>query len=58
VEIMSVGEVDDLVHGIGTILFSMQGGENWSKTLKGMFLSQVIMCQVVEVKDFRFDFFK
>jgi len=51
VEIMSVGEADDLVPRNGTILCSMQGGKNWSKTLKGVFLPWVIMCQVAEVKE-------
>ena len=46
----SVGETDDLVPGIGTILCSMQGGENWSVTLKGMFLPRIWVCQAAEVK--------
>ena len=48
---MSVTEADDLVPGIGTFLCSMQGGENWSMTLKGVFLPRVRVCQVAEVKD-------
>ena len=46
----SVSEADDLVPGIGTLLCSMQGGENWPETLKGVFLPQVKVCQDVEVK--------
>ena len=46
----SVGETDDLVPGKGTFLCSMQGGENWPMTLKGMFLPRVKVCQVGEVK--------
>ena len=46
----SVGETDDLVPGKGTFLCSMQGGENWSVSLKGKFLPQVKVCQVAEVK--------
>ena len=44
----SVGETDDLVPGNGTFLCSMHGGENWSVTLKGMFLPRVKVCQVAE----------
>ena len=47
---MSVGERDDLVPGMGTFLCSMQGGENWSMTLKGVFLPRVKVCQAAEVK--------
>lgn len=47
---MSVGEIDDLVPGNGTFPCSMQGGENWSMTLKGMFLPRVKVCQAAEVK--------
>ena len=46
----SVGETDDLVPGRGTFLCSMQGGENWSATLKGMSFPRVKVCQVAEVK--------
>ena len=46
----SVDETDDLVPGRGTFLCSMQGGENWSMTLKGMFFPRVKVCQVAEVK--------
>ena len=46
----SVGETDDLVPGIGTILCSMQGGKKWLKTLKGMLLPRVRVCQIAEVK--------
>ena len=49
-ERISVGETNDLVPGIGTILCSMQGGENWSKTLKGVFLPWVKVCQAAELK--------
>ena len=49
-ERMSVGETDDLVPRIGTFLCSMQGGNNWSMTLKGVFLPWVKVCQVAEVK--------
>jgi len=47
---MNVSEIDDLVPGMGTILCSMKGGKNWSKTLKGVFLPQVKVCQVPKVK--------
>ena len=47
---MSVSETDDLVPGNGMFLCSMQGGENWSKTLKGMFLPRVKVCQIAKVK--------
>ena len=46
----SVGETDDLVPGNGAFLCSMQGGENWSVTLKGVFLPRVKVCQAAEVK--------
>ena len=46
----SVSEIDDLVPRMGTILCSMQGGKNWSVTLKGMFLPRVKVCQAAEVK--------
>ena len=46
----SVGKTDDLVPGNGTFLCSMQGGENLSMTLKGVFLPWVKVCQVAEVK--------
>ena len=47
---MSVDEENDLVPGIGTFLCSMQGGENWPETLKGVFLPWVKVCQAAEVK--------
>ena len=47
---MSVGEMDDIVCGNGTFLCSMQGGENWSMTLKGAFLPRIKVCQATEVK--------
>ena len=34
---MSIKKSDALVPGIGTILCSMQGGENWSVILRGTF---------------------
>ena len=46
----SVGETDDLVPGNGMLLCLMQGGENWSVTLKCVFLPRVKVCQVAEVK--------
>ena len=46
----SVGETDDLVPRKGTFLCSMQGGENWSVTLKGVFLPRVKVRQAAEVK--------
>jgi hypothetical protein len=49
VERTSVDEIDDLVPRSGTFLCSMQGGENWSVTLKGMSFPWVKVCQVAAV---------
>ena len=46
----SVSETDDLVPGNVMFLCSMQGGENWSVTLKGVFLPWVKVCQAAGVK--------
>ena len=46
----SVGETDDVFPGEGTFLCSMQGGENRSVTLRGMFLPRIWVCQAAEVK--------
>ena len=52
----SVGETNDLVPGKGTFLCSMQGGENWSMTLKGVFLPRVKVHQVAAVKGMQVSF--
>ena len=46
----SIKKADALVPGIGTILCSMQGGENWSVILRGTFHPWVQRCQVVIAK--------